>query len=138
MWRMPYDSRHQLLSGDIAILAAARDRIADRDHWGQFRPREGERFCIVAALAWASRRGNPDDAGETERRLHKLLVAQLPRTAALRARMTFIAPRYRLMIFNDCLRTYHDDVVELFDNVVRQLVSQSTQSGKNSKDMREA
>jgi hypothetical protein len=105
---MPYDNPRQIWHDDIEILTAARDRIADREHWGQFRPQEGEHFCIVAALGWASRRGNPDNAGEVERRLQKLLVVQLPRKAALRARMTFIAPRYRLMIFNDCLRTYHD------------------------------
>jgi hypothetical protein len=134
---MPCDSRHQLLCGDIAILTAARDRIAGREHWGQFRPQAGERFCIVAALAWASRRGSPDNAGETERRLHKLLVAQLPRKAGVRTRMRFIVPRYRLMIFNDCLCTYHDDVVELFDNVIRHLVSQSTQS-VSSVDMSES
>jgi len=127
---MPCDSRRQLLREDIAILAAARDRIADRDRWGQFRPQEGERLCVVAALAWASRRGDPDNAGETERRLQKLLVAQLPRKAGVRTRVRFIAPRYRLMIFNDCLRTHHDDVVELFDNVIGHLVSQSAQSVK--------
>jgi hypothetical protein len=134
---MPYDDPHQFLCSDITLLTAARDRIANREHWGQFHPQEGERLCIVAALAWASRRGDPDNAGETERRLYRLLVAQLPRKAGVRTRMRFIAPRYRLMIFNDCLRTYHDDIVELFDSVIRHLVSQSAQSVENSVDMRE-
>ena len=76
---MPYDNPQHIPYGDVKILTAARDRIADRDHWGQFRFRDGDRFCLLEALAWAREvNGKLDDpSGEAEQRLHMLLLAQL-------------------------------------------------------------
>ena len=122
---MPYDNPQHIPYGDMEILTAARDRIAHRDHWGQSRFQDGERCCLLEALRWAREvYGKLDDpSGEAEQRLYMLLLAQLPRKAGIRTRMKFIPPRYRLMIFNNSLTTYHDDVIELLNRTIRHLES---------------
>ena len=125
---MPYDNPRQVPYDDIGILTAARARIADRDHWGQRRFRDGARCCLLEALAGAIKSANPDNTDETERRLQEILVANLPRSTGLRARMKFLSSRYRLIVFNDLFGTYHDDAVELFDHAIKNLLNNKQKS----------
>jgi hypothetical protein len=118
---MPFDNAFEGPFGDIEILMDARRRIADSGHWlrGQFRYRD--RHCLVAALSVASQSPGFDRPNQTERRLARTLVRQLPRTAGISKYLIFATARYRLATFNDRRRTQHEDVLELFDRTIEHL-----------------
>jgi len=60
-----------------------------------------------------------------ERRLARLLVAQLPKTALLSVRISLCTARYRLMCFNDHPRMQHQDVLSVCDRAIDHLAHQT-------------
>jgi hypothetical protein len=57
-----------------------------------------------------------------ERRLARLLAVHIPHRRFW-ARFRLIPARQRLIIFNDGLRTRHEDVISLFDHAIDHLTS---------------
>ena len=120
---MPFDNPHQTPFDDLELLMDARNRISTHSRWMQGGFRDGERHCLVAALSVASGNRSFKQPNETERRLSRLLVAQLPGSAPLLARVRMFPARQRLMWFNDSSGTHHDDVIALLDRAIQRLTS---------------
>ena len=118
---MPFDNAFEGPFSDIEILMDARRRIADRGHWLQRQFRYRDRHSLVAALSVASQSSRFDRPNQTERRLARILVRQLPRKAGVSKFLIFATARYRLETFNDRCRTQHEDVLELFDRTIEHL-----------------
>ena len=89
----------------------------------QGRFKDGDRHCLVAALSVVSGSLNFNMPNPVERRLARLLVAQLPAGRRIWARLRFFTARQRLMWFNDDPRTSHADVMALFDRTIDSLAS---------------
>jgi hypothetical protein len=122
---MPFDNPHPTPYGDLERLAEARSRISTRASWVQGGFKDGNRHCLVAALSVASGSSSFELPNRTERRLARLLAAQIPRTAPFWARIGLIPARQRLMWFNDSPRTGHEDVMALFDRAYCHLANRA-------------
>src|SRR5215469_10920295 len=120
---MPFDNPHQMPFGDLEVLRDARGRIADKDNWLKGDFRDGDRHCLVAALALAAGSSDFRTPNGTERRLARCLVMQLPTNVPLRIRLRIMPVRQRLMYFNDDTGTNHSDVVALYDRTIEHLTS---------------
>lgn len=120
---MPFDNPHQNPFGDLELLIDARDRISTHAKWMQGGFRDGERHCLVAALSVSSDSRSFKQPNETERRLSRLLVSQLPDSAPFLARVRIFPARQRLMWFNDSSSTHHDDVIALLERAMQRLTS---------------
>ena len=120
---MPFDNPHQAPFSNDEVLRDARRRISNENDWAQGRFRDGDRHCLVAALSVVSGSRNFNMPNPVERRLARLLVAQLPARKRIWARLRFFTARQRLMWFNDDPRTSHADVMALFDRTIDNLAS---------------
>jgi hypothetical protein len=117
---MPFDGL-QGPSGDIERLLDARSRIAHPHHWIKRTFKDGDRYCMVGALSMACGSLNVDSATETERRLVRVLAAQLPKRRRLLSRIRLRSARRDLMAYNDNPNTRHSDVLALFDKTIAHL-----------------
>jgi hypothetical protein len=122
---MPFDNPNHGPYGHIEILLDARARISDGNRWLKGDFQKGDRHCLVAALALACDNRAFQSPTKAERKLCRVLVQQLPREGNLWRHMICIAPRQRLMAFNDSPRTRHDDVMGLFDRAILHLESKT-------------
>ena len=52
---MPFDNPHQTPFGDLELLKDARSHISDKRDWVQGCYRDGDRYCLVAALSTAAK-----------------------------------------------------------------------------------
>jgi hypothetical protein len=120
---MPFDNPHQTPFGDIEILIDARNRLSDRDKWIKGRFRDGDRHCLVGALSLASGSRRAIRPNCTERRLARVLAQQLRPRSQIWNRVPLIPARQRLIWFNDCLCTNHEDVIALFDRAICDLTT---------------
>jgi hypothetical protein len=122
---MPFDNPHQTSFGDLHVLEDARGRIFTQDRWIKRRFKINERLCVVAALSLAARSRNFSLPNRTERRLTRLLVAQIPPTRPFFKRITLLSSRQRLIRYNDSAGTGHPEVIALFDRAMHHLVSEA-------------
>jgi hypothetical protein len=120
---MPFDNPHQTPAGDAELLCDARSRISTRNDWVQGSYKDGNRLCIVGALSLVS--GSHNTPNRVERRLARVLVAQLPPGGPVRVGLRFFTARQRLMWFNDSQRTVHADVLALFDRAIGHSMSKT-------------
>jgi hypothetical protein len=120
---MPFDNPHQTPLGDAGLLWDARSRVATRSDWMQVRFQDGNRLCIVGALSLVSGSRSFNTPNQVERRLARVLAAQLPPGRSVWVGLRFFTARQRLMWFNDSRRTSHADVMALFDRAIDQLMS---------------
>jgi hypothetical protein len=118
---MPFDNPHQTPFGDADLLRDARSRISGKSDWVQGRFQDGNRYCLVAALAVVSGSATLQMPNRVERRLARCLAAQLPSRVPLWARMRCFTALQRLIWFNDSWRTKHEDVIALFDRAIDHL-----------------
>ena len=88
---MPFDAPYQTPFGDIELLTDARSCIFKRDTWIQGQFQDGNRRCLVAALSLVSGSRRSDMPNRTERRLVRLLAAQLPSDGPFLTRIRFAA-----------------------------------------------
>ena len=122
---MPFDNPHQTPFGDAELLWDARSRVSTRSDWVQGRFQDGNRLCIVGALSLVSGSRSFNTPNRVERRLARVLVAQLPPGRPVWARLRFFTARQRLMWFNDSRRTSHADVMALFDRAIDRSAAQA-------------
>jgi hypothetical protein len=120
---MPFDNPHQEPFGDLERLRDARSHISDERDWVQGRYRDGDRYCLVATLSAVAKSPTFHTPNRVERRLARLLAAQLPSRVPFWARMRCFTGRQRLIWFNDCPGTKHADVMALFDGAIDHLMS---------------
>jgi hypothetical protein len=99
----------------------AQSYIQKRLWWtqGAFRRLDGGRrpkYCAAAALAEAC--GNPSYYRPTqhERRLAKLLVAEIPRDKLILRWLR--SARSCLIAYNDAVRTTHANIMQMFDSAI--------------------
>jgi hypothetical protein len=119
---MPFDNSHQTSFGDLDVLEDARSRICTEDRWMQRRFQTDERLCAVAALSLAAGSRNFSLPNRTERRLTRLLAAQIPPARPFFRRITLVSARQRLIRYNDSPGTSHQEVIALFDGAIHHLV----------------
>jgi hypothetical protein len=124
---MPFDNPHELPFGDLEILRTARSHVSNKGSWMKCGFQKGERRCLVAALSVAAGSPNFDNPNRIERRLARILVAQLPPTAPLLTRFRVYPVRRRLMRFNDHRRTRHADVLAVYDRAIEHLAHETTE-----------
>ena len=122
---MPFDNPHQTPFGDAELLWEARSRVSTRSDWVQGRFQDGNRLCIVGALSLVSGSRSFETPNRVERRLARVLVAQLPQRRPVWVRLRFFTARQRLMWFNDNRRTGHADVLALFDRAIDHSMSKT-------------
>ena len=122
---MPFDNPHQTPFGDAELLREARSRVSTRSDWVQGRFQGGNRLCIVGALSLVSGSRSFETPNRVERRLARVLVAQLPQRRPVWVRLRFFTARQRLMWFNDNRRTGHGDVLALFDRAIDHSMSKT-------------
>jgi hypothetical protein len=122
---MPFDNPHETPLGDARLLWDARSRISTRSDWVQSRYQDGDRLCIVGALSLVSGSRSFNTPNRVERRLARVLVAQLPPGGPVRVGLRFFTARQRLMWFNDSQRTGHADVLALFDRAIDHSMSKT-------------
>ena len=122
---MPFDNPHETPLGDTGLLWDARSRISTRSDWVQGRYQDGNRLCIVGALSLVSGSRSFNTPNRVERRLARVLVAQLPPGGPVRVGLRFFNARQRLMWFNDSQRTGHADVLALFDRAIDHSMSKT-------------
>ena len=120
---MPFDAPYQTPFGDIELLTDARSRISNRKTWVQGSFQDGDRHCLVAALSLACGSRSFQLPNQTEKRLARLIVKQIPPDAPFMTRCRLIPARKRLMSLNDDRRTTHQDVMALFDRTISHLAS---------------
>ncbi len=118
---MPFDSPGGTPFGDVELLYDARSRISRKGEWLQGRFQDGDRHCLVAALSVVAQSSSFNMPNRLERRLARLMAAQLPSRLTFWARMRCFTARQRLIWFNDDPRTNHDDVMALFDRTIAHL-----------------
>jgi hypothetical protein len=123
---MPFDNPPGSPFGDLEILRTARSRIADEGSWLKGALQDGDRRCMVAALSVAAGSRNFGYPNRIERRLARILAAQLPSTAPLLARIRVYPASRRLMSFNDHARTRHEDVLAVYDRAIDHLTHKTT------------
>ena len=124
---MPFDSPHNSLFGDLEILRSARSSIDGKGHWLKYGFRDGDRLCLVAALSVAAESPGFRNPNRTERRLARVLAAQLPPNAPLLARIRVYPSRRRLMSFNDSTRTRHEDVLAVYDRAIESVTHKTAE-----------
>jgi len=122
---MPFDNPHQTPFGDAELLWDARSRISTRNDWVQGSYKDGNRLCIVGALSLVSGSRSFNTPNRVERRIARVLVAQLPPRGPVRVGLRFFSARQRLMWFNDSPRTGHADVLALFDRAIDHSLSKT-------------
>ena len=122
---MPFDNPPDGRFGDIELLWDARRRIGDTSRWVQGRYSDGDSLCLVAALSVAAGSQSFNTPNRTERRLARLVAAQLPQRVPPWARLQVFTARQRLMWFNDSLGTRHEDVVTLLDSAISSAARQA-------------
>ena len=122
---MPFDNPHQTPFGDAELLREARSRVSTRSDWVQGRFQDSNRLCIVGALSLVSGSRSFETPNRVERRLARVLVAQLPQRRPVWVRLRFFTARQRLMWFNDNRRTGHGDVLALFDRAIDHSMSKT-------------
>src|SRR5215472_2553000 len=122
---MPFDNPHDSPFGDLELLRTARGHISDRDNWLKGVFRDGDRHCLVAALSVAAGSFDFRLPNRVERRLARVLAAQIPRTAPLLARFSLCTARYRLISFNDHPQTHHGNVLAVYDRAIDHLSRQT-------------
>ena len=122
---MPFDNPHQMPFGDAELLWDARSRVSSRSDWVQGQFRDGNRLCIVGALSLVSSSRSFGLPNRLERRLARVLVAQLPPGGPVRMGLRFFTARQRLMWFNDDRRTSHADMMALFDRAIDHSMSKT-------------
>jgi hypothetical protein len=115
---MPFDNPHETPFGDLELLRDARSHISDKRDWVQGRYRDGDRYCLVATLTMVAKSSTFHTPNQVERRLARLLAAQLPSQVPFWGRMKCFTGRQRLIWFNDCPGTKHEDVMALFDKAI--------------------
>jgi hypothetical protein len=120
---MPFDAPCQTPFGDIELLTDARSRICNRNSWVQGRFQDTDRHCLVAALSLACGSRSFDMPNRTEKKLARLIAAQIPRDAPFMSRWRLIPVRQRLMALNDAPCTRHEDVMALFDRTISHLAT---------------
>ena len=91
----------------------------------QGRYQDGNRLCIVGALSLVSGSRSFNTPNRVERRLARVLVAQLPPGGPVRVGLRYFTARQRLMWFNDSQRTGHADVLALFDRAIDHSMSKT-------------
>ena len=119
---MPFDNPHHMPFGDLEILREARSRIADQSNWLKYDFQDGDRHCLVGALSVAAGSRNFRCPNMTERRLTRVLAAQLPTKASFWTRFRVMPARHRLMHFNDNARATHGDVIALYDRAIEHTI----------------
>ena len=124
---MPFDNPHELPFGDLEILRTARSQISNKGSWMKCGFQKGDRLCLVAGLSVAAGSPNFDNPNRIERRLARILVAQLPPTAPLLTRLRVYPVRRRLMRFNDHRRTRHEDVLAVYDRAIDHLAHKTAE-----------
>ena len=124
---MPFDNTPHSPIRELEILRTARSRISNEGSWLKGDFQDGDRVCLVAALSIAAGSPNFLYPNQIERRLVRLLAAQLPPTASLLTRIGVYSVRRRLMSFNDHARTRHEDVLALYDRAIAHLAHKSTE-----------
>ena len=77
----------------------------------------------AAALSVAAESPGFRNPNRTERRLAHILAGQVPPSAPLLARIRIYPARRRLMSFNDCVRTTHEDVLAVYDRTIHRLAT---------------
>ncbi len=124
---MPFDNPNPAPIGDLEILLDTRDRIESQERWLQRLFEDGDRHCLVAALALAC--GSPSfyAPNKVERRLARMLARQLPPEAPWWARSNLVSARRRLMSFNDDRRTCHENVIALIDRTIEHMMVRAPQ-----------
>jgi hypothetical protein len=122
---MPFDNPHQTSFGDLDVLEDARSRIFTQDRWIKRRFQVDERLCVVAALSLAAGSRHFDLPNRTERRLTRLLAAQIPPRKPFFKRITLLSARQRLIKYNDSSGTGHPEVIAPFDRAIHHLVSEA-------------
>ena len=120
---MPFDAPCQTPLGDIKLLTDARSRIRNRNSWVQGRFQDMDRYCLVAALSLACGSRSFDIPNRTEKKLARLIAAQIPRDAPFMSRWRLVPVRQRLMALNDAPCTTHEDVMALFDRTINHLAT---------------
>lgn len=120
---MPFDGPYPNQFGDIELLTDARSRISSRQSWVQGRFQDGNRHCLVAALSLVGGSRSFHLPNRTERRLARLIAAQILPSAPLVFRLRLMPARQRLMWFNDGPYTRHEDVMALFDRTIHRLTT---------------
>ena len=120
---MPFDAPYQTPFGDIKLLTDARSRISNRKLWARNRFQDGDRHCLIVALSLACGSRSFDIPNRMEKKLARLIAAQIPRDAPFMSRWRLIPVRHRLMALNDAPCTTHEDVMALFDRTISHLVS---------------
>jgi hypothetical protein len=121
---MPFDNPHQTSFGDLDVLEDARSRIFTQDRWVKRRFQVDERLCVVATLSLAAGSRHFDLPNRTERRLTRLLAAQIPPTRPFFKRITLVSARQRLIRYNDSSSTSHQEAIALFDRTIHHLLRQ--------------
>jgi hypothetical protein len=120
---MPFDSPDHVPAYDLAILTDVRDRLADPQSWIKHAFKNGDRYCLVAALSLACGSRDFYIPNKMERRLARMLAEQLPSKAPIWAKIRLASARTRLMVFNDDSQTSHKDVVALVDRTIGCLIA---------------
>ena len=126
---MPFDNPPDGRFSDIELLWAVRSRIGDESGWVQNRYSDGDRRCLVAALAVVVGSATIHAPNRTERRLARLLADQLPDSVPRWARLKVFTARQRLMWFNDSPHTMHQDVVALMTRAINRAESRTPVAG---------
>jgi hypothetical protein len=120
---MPFDAPCPTPFGDIELLADARSRICNRNFWVQGRFQDRDRHCLVAALSLACGSRSFNMPNRMEKKLARLIAAQIPRNAPFMSRWRLVLVRQRLMALNDAPCTTHEDVMALFDRTISHLAT---------------
>ena len=120
---MPFDAPCPTPFGDIELLTDARNCIRNRNSWVQGRFQDMDRYCLVAALSLACGSRSFDIPNRTEKKLARLIAAQIPRDAPFMSRWRLVPVRQRLMALNDAPCTTHEDVMALFDRTISHLAT---------------
>lgn len=118
---MPFDNPNNDPFGDVQILIDARSRVGHPDRWLKGNFKDGDRHCLVAAVALACGNCAFRNPGKLERKLCRILACQLSFEDRWWGLLLCIASRQRLIAFNDGPRTRHEDVMALFDRAIERL-----------------
>ena len=86
----------------------------------------GVSSAVVAALSLAAGSRHFNMPNKTERRLARLLAAQIPPPTSLFKRITLLSARQRLIRYNDSFGTSHQEVIALFDRSIHYLASEAS------------
>lgn len=122
---MPFDNPHQTPFGDLELMMEARGYISNRTAWVQGHFRKKGRYCLVAALSLTCGSRSFAMPNKTERRLARLITAEIPPNAPFCIRHRFMPARWRLISFNDDPLTRHEDVMALLDRAIEHSASKA-------------